>query len=96
MIAEPIEIEIEDDSETGRLLARADERPLRLVRGGTRYRVVRESVDDSDDPLANYDPERAAAAWRASFGTLSGIDIEELKRDLKKQRGQDSVGRPRR
>lgn len=39
MIAEPVEIYVDPESETGKLLAQAKGRPLRLVSGGESYRV---------------------------------------------------------
>jgi hypothetical protein len=104
MVAERMEIHVDPESEVGKLLAQARERPLRVVSGGESYRV--EAVGDEApgqvedvspspyDPLAGQDPERAAAAWRATFGVWRGMDLEALKAELKEQRGQDSVGRP--
>ena len=43
---------------------------------------------------ANYNPEKAKAAWRTARGILAGVDIEALKRDIREARGQDSKGRP--
>lgn len=126
MIAEPVEIYVDPESETGKLLAQAKGRPLRLVSGGESYRVeavvaeegrlasggetkraaeeiepvtiepITEEVSDANDPWANYDPERARAAVRAlaDANIFAGVDLEELKRELKEQRGQHSVGRP--
>ncbi len=104
MVAQPLEIHVDPESETGKLLEQAGERPLRLVSGGREYRVEavpgkgERSMDgqgaERKDPFANSDLERSAAAWRATFGILKGIDIEALKADLKEQRGQDTPGRP--
>ena len=109
MVAQPLEIHIDPESETGRQLAEAKGRPIRLVVGdGARYRVepdtdegvrsggrlARLDADDLNDPFGDYDAERAAAVWRASFGVWKGMDIEALKAELREQRGQDSPGRP--
>ncbi len=43
----------------------------------------------SEWPLfANYDPEATRQAFREAAGTLAGIDIEALLRDLREARGQ--------
>lgn len=104
MVAQPIEIEIDPESETGKLLAQADERPLRLVSAGQRFRIesdaeeagdqATEDAASPDDLFAGIDRERAAAVWRASFGVWKDMDTEALKAELKEQRRQDSIGRP--
>lgn len=97
MVAQPIEIEIDPESETGRLLALARRRPVHLTSGSEKFHLVHDEGDAvREDPFANYDPERAVAALRtlANANIFEGIDIEELKRDLKEQRGQHSIGRP--
>jgi hypothetical protein len=98
MIADPLEIEIDDDSETGRLLSQADQRPLRLVKGGARYRLAREVHPTDPEPAATAqasdDLERTLELLRASAGTLQGVDVEVLLSDLREQRRQDSTGRP--
>jgi len=96
MLAQLREIEVDPNSELGKLLALARRRPLRLVVGDTSYRVHYEPSldDDRDDPVAQRDNERSAAAWRASFGILKGIDLEAFKAEMKEQRGQDTPGRP--
>lgn len=95
MVAQVLEIHVDPESETGKQLAEAGERPVRLVSGARKFRLVSdEDVAAREDPFANYNPERAAAAWRASFGVWKGMDTESLKAELKEQRGQDSIGRP--
>lgn len=101
-----MEIHVDPESETGKLLAQARERPLRLVSGGASYRVeavagqeeppVVEAVAEREDPFANYDPERAKAAWRAfaEAKVFEGVDTEALKAELREMRGQDTPGRP--
>jgi hypothetical protein len=81
---------IEPNGELDRLLDQADEAPLLLVRNGRRYWIRREA----DDPSAGFDPERTRRALRRSAGALAGVDIDRLKADLRKQREQDSPGRP--
>ena len=95
MVAQPIEFVIDPVSETGKLLAHARKRPLRLTSGGQQFRLIHDAnVGVREDPFAYYDPERAAAAWRATFGTLKGIDVEAFKAEMREQRGQDTPGRP--
>lgn len=61
-----------------------------------RYQVIRETetVNLTDDPWANYDPEKVRAALRASAGVLKGVDRDELLVDLRAARGQNRMGRP--
>ena len=102
--AQVVEIEIDPESEAGKKLAAAGDRKIVLVSGGHRFPVVSESAEGPDAseatrpeavvPVESHDPERAAAAWRASFGVWRGMDLETLKAELREQRGQDSVGRP--
>ena len=90
MAAEPKIIPVEPDSELGRALDAVSDQNVVLQRGGERFRVVREV----QDTLPDYDPERAWAALERSFGILRGLDREQLKAELREQRGQDSAGRP--
>jgi hypothetical protein len=80
---------VRPDSEIGRFLEQADTLPLLVERNGVRCRITREATD----PFALYDPERARQSLRKSAGALAGVDVEALKTDLRKQRGQDSHGR---
>lgn len=92
MVATAKTIEVEPGSELDRLLEEANGKPLVLVRDGVRFRIERE--DAKEDIWANYDPERVRQALRASAGALAHIDVDELRADIRSQRGQDSHGRP--
>jgi len=106
MVAQPQEIYIDPESETGRQLREAKGRPIRLVSGGEQYRVeaigggdeppAADAVPEREDPFANYDPERARAAWMAlaEANIFEGVDTEALKAELLEMRGQDTPGRP--
>lgn len=83
-------ITVQPGSELAGILEQAAEGPLVLEKNGTRFRLTREP----EDLFANYDPERTRAALERSRGALQGVDVEELKRDLREQREQDSIGRP--
>ena len=79
----------------------ADKAPRVLERAGEEIAVVLTPADyaaldgtEKPDIWANYDPERARAALRALQGGMDNIDIEQFKRDIRAQRGQDSRGRP--
>lgn len=52
-----------------------------------------ETVNLTDDPWANYDPQKALQAVEQSAGILkeSGVDVAQL---LRAERGQNSTGRP--
>lgn len=90
MTKEPLTITIDPESDLGRALAAADDAPIVLERGGARFRVTREA----DALWANYDPQRVRRALRQSAGALAGVDVVALKRELREQRSQDSLGRP--
>jgi len=90
-------IELAPGGELDRLLtaAEADGARLVLVRDGVRYRVEREAEEEANaDIFANNDPERVRQALRETAGAWKNIDTEQLKADIKAQRGQDSHGRP--
>ncbi len=67
--------------------------PVLLERAGELYRLTKEP-ESKEDIFANFDPEKARAAFESLQGVLAGVDIEQLKADLKAERGQDSIGRP--
>ncbi|MGH2533591.1 MAG: hypothetical protein ACRDJW_14935 [Thermomicrobiales bacterium] len=90
MATEMKTIIVEPDSELAAVVEQAAEAPILLEKNGQRFRLTRES----EDRIANHDPERTREALRRSFGTLRGVDVEDLKRDLREQREQDSIGRP--
>jgi hypothetical protein len=46
------------------------------------------------DIWQDYDPEKAREGIRKSAGALQGVDIEALKKDIKRQRQQDDHDRP--
>jgi hypothetical protein len=77
MASEPKTIEVAPGGELDRILDEAGGAPLRLVRGGERFRLDREA--DEDDIWADYDPERARAGIRAAAGAWTDIDGESLK-----------------
>ena len=55
-----------------------------------------ETVNLTDDPWANYDPQKALQAVEQSAGILkeSGVDVAQLLVDLRAEREQNSTGRP--
>jgi hypothetical protein len=71
-----------------------------MLAEGDRYRnqsQSRSQDDLSDDELwADYDPEHAAEALRATAGSWKVVDGERLKADIRRWRGQGSrpVDRP--
>jgi hypothetical protein len=76
--------------------------PVLVERQGRLYRLEPAAVDPFDDPRAeydpwaNYDPEKILEAWEAARKAkiFEDVDVEQLKADIKAQRGQDSIGRP--
>ena len=76
-------------------VAQAENKPAEVVIAGNRYRLV--PVDDiqtTDEPNANYDPQKMREAIHAAAGTMKGVNRDELFADLRAERGQDSIGRP--
>jgi hypothetical protein len=65
-----------------------------VEKDGVLFRLEAEEAPQKPDIWANYDPEKVREGLRKSAGALKGVDIEELKRDIREQRGQDSTGRP--
>ena len=90
MVAGPRTIPVAPDSELDRILDEAAAGNVVLVRGGERFRVMREGTSG----LPAMDPERVRRAFERSFGILKGIDAEALKAEIRAQREQDSRGRP--
>ncbi len=82
MAAESVTISVDTESEIGRAVAqiRGNVPVVCLEIKGERYRLTPEH------PFAQYDPERMLAALRASAGSLAGVDIEALKREIRAQR----------
>ena len=89
MLAEPMRVHVIPDSEIARLLEKAGDTPILLEKDGELYRLAKE-----DDIWANYDPQRTRLALEQSAGALSGLDREELLKDIRLARQQDSNGRP--
>ena len=89
MVAEKF-IPIEPDSEVDRFIMQASEQDVVTNSHGIRFRIIR---DQKGDLFTNYDPERVRKALAEVRGILAGVDIEEIKRDLREERGQDSIGR---
>ncbi|CAN5654448.1 hypothetical protein BH09CHL1_BH09CHL1_20870 [soil metagenome] len=91
--------------ETRDLIEQATDQPIVVEFNGKRFRIVREYEEADavrptqnnkkrDDLWKNYDPEKVREAMHGLIGTFKGIDVEELKREIREQRGQYSVGRP--
>jgi hypothetical protein len=89
MAREPITIAIDPDSELGRVLDETtDGEPVVLLRGRTRFRVIREA----DDPWASYDPESVLEGLQEIAGTLSPEEGERIKELI--YRGREEGTRP--
>ena len=76
MVAEPLTIEVEPDSDLARALAEANGRPVRLVSNGVRFRVSRDAREAS---LAGYDPEKIREGLERFAGTISPEEGERMK-----------------
>jgi hypothetical protein len=97
MSAKPNRVEL--DPERERDLARRLEHAAAscetvvLEIGGRRCRLV--PVDDDDvqtteEPAAQYDPEKALAAVEAGVGALKGMDVEAFLAEILSEREQDT------
>ena len=92
-----------NDRETARVIedVREDGEPRALEGEGKRAIVVMTADDyaaltgaPEPDIWANYDPEAVRKAFENLTGIFDGIDVEQLKREIREARGQDSIGRP--
>jgi hypothetical protein len=68
-------------------LVEQQQEPVELEHNGHVYRI--ESVKEY-----KHDPEAVRKALRESAGALKGVDIDELKRDLREMGYQDTTHRP--
>jgi hypothetical protein len=84
----PLTIHVEPDSELARALSDVEEVPVLLDSNGQRFRVFRVS----DDPWANYDPEKVRAGLRKFAGTLPPEEGERIKELI--YRGREEGTRP--
>ena len=75
------------------MVARQKE-PVMVERAGQLFRVEAERTDEAQTLWVDYDAERVCTALRQSAGAFKDIDVEQLKRDLREERAQDSHGRP--
>lgn len=93
MVAKQMAITVPPDSELSLSLtaARATGEPVIVDTGETIYTLV---VDRAEPGGGIHDPQAVAAALQAFWDSLEGVDVEQLHRDLRDQREQDSSGRP--
>ncbi|HUG15095.1 MAG TPA: hypothetical protein VMM78_08750 [Thermomicrobiales bacterium] len=93
-----VTLKVDRDSEISRKLraAGAAGEPLLVDTGDRVYtlRVQTHEQADMPDIWANYDSNRVLKALEDAAGILEGVDVEQLKADLRIQRGQNSRGRP--
>ena len=88
MSKEPLTITIDPDSELGRALDESADEPVVLVRGGSRFRVTRET----DDPWAHYDPAKLRAGLKKVAGLLSPEEGDRITEAI--YRGREEGTRP--
>lgn len=92
----PKTVTVAPDSELGLTLKAARASGVHVVvdTGEDRYTLVLDLPEPPRDVLDGYDPQAAIAAFRALDAAFAGVDREELLRDLRAQRSQNSSGRP--
>jgi hypothetical protein len=88
MTKEPFTITIDPDSELGRALEETSGEPVVLLRGGTRFRVIREA----EDPWATYDPAKVRAGLKKVAGLLSPEEGDRIIETI--YRGREEGTRP--
>jgi hypothetical protein len=88
MAKEPLTITIDPDSELGRLLDETNGAPVVLLRGSTRFRVIREA----EDPWATYDPAKLRAGLKKVAGLLSPEEGDRIIETI--YRGREEGTRP--
>jgi hypothetical protein len=96
MAANPMTVTIAPDSELSRTLkaAQASGEPVVVDTGEDSYTLFVALTEPDHDIFANYDPQAAIAGLRALQEAFVGVDRDELLRDLRAQRAQDSSRRP--
>lgn len=88
MAKEPLTITVDPESELGRALDATEDEPVVLVRGRSRFRVVR----DRDDPWAHYDPAKLRAGLKKVAGLLTPEEGERIVETI--YRGREEGTRP--
>ena len=83
-------VSVRPNSELDQLLESIRDEPVQLERAGFTYRLTKES----EDLFAHHDVERARRALDRAFGSLKGVDVPALLKELRLEREQDSEGRP--
>ena len=88
-------IAVDKDSELGRLIEDASEvgDAIVLEVEGHAYRLTPQAPGDYD-AWRDYNPQAVRLALIQTAGALTGMDVDELKRQLREERGQRSRGRP--
>lgn len=88
-------VTVPPDSELGRTLkaAQASGEPVVVDTGEDRYTLLVALTEPIRDVFTDYDPQAAIAGLRSLDEALTGVDREQLLRDLHEQRAQDSRGR---
>jgi len=98
MHLQPHHYHLSEEDELTRLLdeAKTDKQPVFLETPHDCYRMIydAQTVNLTDAPWTNYDPEKVRAALKASAGAFRGIDTRTLKRETWEAREQDTPGRP--
>src|SRR3712207_2156369 len=93
MIAEPRRITFEDFARTLDAVfdeVAAAQQPVLVQRGGRLYRLEAAEREQPDQIWADYDPDKVWQALETARKArlFEGVDVEQLKADIKAQRGQ--------
>ena len=91
MATEPKRIHVGPDTAVADLLQAAQRGPVILEQDGVLYNLTPAT---SADPNPEHDAQAVQRVLRRTAGAFTGLDTEQLKRDILAQRDQDSHGRP--
>lgn len=92
---QPYKVNPENEIELARRLSKAEteNEPVVVEIAGNLYRLVPEDdIQTTDDPAANYDPQKALAAVEAGFGAFKTMDVEAFLAEILEAREQDTPG----
>jgi hypothetical protein len=92
---QPYKVNPENEIELARRLSKAEteNEPVVVEIAGNLYRLVPEDdIQTTDDPAANYDPQKALAAVEAGAGAFKTMDVEVFLAEILEAREQDTPG----
>jgi hypothetical protein len=86
-------LKVDPAGEVARFLRCADPGPVLVATDEAVFQVVKMTSKQAKD-LEKDNAESLRSALRESAGAIAGVDLEELKSELRDQRQQDTSRRP--